>query len=1844
MKRRLISLLLALVMILTLLPVHAFAVDTANPFRDVKQGDWCYEAVQYVRVNGFFNGTTHTTFSPNDTVTRGMFVTVLGRLAGVDTASYQGKSAFTDVPEDAYFAPYVAWASKHGITTGTGDGKFSPYAYINRQQMAAFLVRYFETFGVDYTTGQNTDTTPADIDSVSPYARDEVRKLWRQGLLNGDGVNFNPAGNATRAQAAVICYRLDRTVETWYKEPGAASDRVKLDPATGLPYGQQPQKPVKPEETKPFAGGSGGSGGSGSSGSNSLFVSFYDGSRLIETISGRRGRPLGKVPSAEKASKAGAVLTGWYTDPAFTEPFYADDPIQGSQNVYAKYEELEAPEEVLTPSSFAQMDQSPDLSFRIRRVSGSVAPMDAAALKVVDGSEAVALSVVPEEAPAPEPPAEPESPEEPGTEEPPASAPAEMVCTVRGNPGFNEGCTYELTLAEGWVFVDGRTGEDKPESIRTATFSIRMAEVHNLRMNSAIKYVRDGGEAVPAENLTFTINGNSYDVLNTNSVSGMGENGTGTFTYTNASYAFEDDDILCVYMGIRPDERRTGAEASDPAAYVKVREVFGDTVTFGALDEEDQRDLYDIPDNFPILLNSSLEAGNTVSINSLDTELYALMMGAEDGTLKKAKERLSVGDFVTLYTAESFEAQRAVYGRVERVDGDTITYVSTTEDAMLHSMDLYDQLEVADGEEWVSEELQEELEALIQAQVEQSGFAEEAAELLSDVVAATDGFQENELVRQSLHYAQGASARSGGMRGFTLANRPRVKVDLLTRGSQMHFSGGVQLRITVEAKYRTPIGESSDDFLVIDLDGSFVEEVSLSPTVKAGLVKKKVWFIPVIKGVELNAILDVKNYTAFDFDAEISTTDRDGVVKGEVSRIASELEDMGKAASKAEYQESLSRLMERYTEVVSKDSDWVTLLEKNFLDQEKIVYGFCFGVKGDFVIQADMSIAIGSSLEYETGKRCIFWFKVGLFEPTSGSSVTDLIDERFGFQFYVMGKLGMRMGVKFKIYAGLGTADFASAGLTAEMGPYIKLWGFFIYTCNRYRPANSTQTAKEEQMAGALDLELGMYFSVGYEATALWVFSYSDDFGSWEIPILHAGANEFAYDCLYRPEPDESVRFYNNTNSPDGSVMKITDYARTLKCIGLQDGYRYWETLPADRFFYSLSNSNFHLDTSTGELLVTVTPPEGVHYMKCDLTVTYKGGKMAFSTYDMTTTVPLAWTDLSDRELKEYHTASVRVGNDTDGYNTVWTKKVLLGEEFDLPDEAQVREKAGWNDLKYEAGTGYGGQALKNQVITQDTVYDYQTSLRTYSVTVTGIRGGGASSRTYTAKFGEVFDFSDLAYTGGAFEKFTQVTTDAKITVDEQGSRQVMDLTRPIGPAMAQALQGGVTAQANYVDDSVTAYFSFTGVELPPIEVRTRRGEAPETAEIYRAVEEKAGELGLPSLSVRDITPAVGPIDSDTHYDVDCVRLSGARAVLSFDSNGGTVPEPINRLAGSLVTNLPQSEKAGCTFEGWYEDSSCEGERVENLEMPQEDAVLYAKWASNTYTVSFHVNGGTSTTPDAMEVAYGGQYGDLPVVKKTGERFLGWFTGQTGGEQVNSGDLVEITENQTLYAHWGERLTIGTDGSHIFSVTPAADGLVYNKQDRGEEVSWTLDSAALDSEGNPVPTDGYAFEFGGDGVIATDGRPVNAGTYDLIITRPADDTYAYFREEHKGVITIQKADWEETLWNGGKCWIEVSVSDDNYIEVQLGGDSGFMLDEVLNGTTPRCDIADVYSTGTGGLQCKLLEFAGDSAYEKEDEYGKLFYDGCPGDFAGKNQFTITLYIQGLWNYESATVGGTYDRS
>lgn len=108
---------------------------------------------------------------------------------------------------------------------------------------------------MNYGSGAPVSTTPADLDSVSPWARDAVLKLWRQGIFVGEGGSFNPTGLATRPQAATLCYRTDEAANTWYSEPGVPSDRVPVElpePSSGGGGGA-----VRHPDYAPCAGGSG---------------------------------------------------------------------------------------------------------------------------------------------------------------------------------------------------------------------------------------------------------------------------------------------------------------------------------------------------------------------------------------------------------------------------------------------------------------------------------------------------------------------------------------------------------------------------------------------------------------------------------------------------------------------------------------------------------------------------------------------------------------------------------------------------------------------------------------------------------------------------------------------------------------------------------------------------------------------------------------------------------------------------------------------------------------------------------------------------------------------------------------------------------------------------------------------------------------------------------------------------------------------------------------------------------------------------------------------------------------------------------------------------------------------------------------------------------------------------------------------------------------------------------------------------------------------------------------------------------------------------------------------------
>lgn len=117
-----------------------------NPFADVSEGDWFYEAVKYAEENGLFSGTTANTFAPNEAITRGMLVTVLWRNEGEPEVT--GTVTFADVSEDVYYTKAIVWGQQNGIILGHSDEEFAPDDFITREQFAAIMHRYADLKGV----------------------------------------------------------------------------------------------------------------------------------------------------------------------------------------------------------------------------------------------------------------------------------------------------------------------------------------------------------------------------------------------------------------------------------------------------------------------------------------------------------------------------------------------------------------------------------------------------------------------------------------------------------------------------------------------------------------------------------------------------------------------------------------------------------------------------------------------------------------------------------------------------------------------------------------------------------------------------------------------------------------------------------------------------------------------------------------------------------------------------------------------------------------------------------------------------------------------------------------------------------------------------------------------------------------------------------------------------------------------------------------------------------------------------------------------------------------------------------------------------------------------------------------------------------------------------------------------------------------------------------------------------------------------------------------------------------------------------------------------------------------
>ena len=200
--RRLLSLLSAVLIALGANSLSASAEEYSG-FDDVSETAWYGPAVRYVTEQQLFRGTGDRCFSPEASMTRGMFVTVLGRLAGVDPTRYP-VSYFRDVPSGAYYSPYVQWAASFEIVNGVGDDHFAPNAAVTREEIAAILYRFAGATGNDDTVLPGFLDFFTDGDQLHSWAKAPMEWAVSHGILAGYQGRLTPRNDSTRAQVAQI--------------------------------------------------------------------------------------------------------------------------------------------------------------------------------------------------------------------------------------------------------------------------------------------------------------------------------------------------------------------------------------------------------------------------------------------------------------------------------------------------------------------------------------------------------------------------------------------------------------------------------------------------------------------------------------------------------------------------------------------------------------------------------------------------------------------------------------------------------------------------------------------------------------------------------------------------------------------------------------------------------------------------------------------------------------------------------------------------------------------------------------------------------------------------------------------------------------------------------------------------------------------------------------------------------------------------------------------------------------------------------------------------------------------------------------------------------------------------------------------------------------------------------------------------------------------------------------------------------------------------------------------------------------------------------------------------------
>lgn len=180
--------------------------EGSKEFQDTGKHKWALDAIESMAVKGIINGKSDTTFAPTANITRAEFAALASRMLKLNENSSRD-IPFADVDNSKWYYNSVAAVYDNGLINGKSNTTFDPEGNITREEMAKIIGNILENH---HYKGQATSELAKfnDKDSVSPWAQNGAAMAVHNGIITGDAGKFNPKSNATRAETAVMLYRL----------------------------------------------------------------------------------------------------------------------------------------------------------------------------------------------------------------------------------------------------------------------------------------------------------------------------------------------------------------------------------------------------------------------------------------------------------------------------------------------------------------------------------------------------------------------------------------------------------------------------------------------------------------------------------------------------------------------------------------------------------------------------------------------------------------------------------------------------------------------------------------------------------------------------------------------------------------------------------------------------------------------------------------------------------------------------------------------------------------------------------------------------------------------------------------------------------------------------------------------------------------------------------------------------------------------------------------------------------------------------------------------------------------------------------------------------------------------------------------------------------------------------------------------------------------------------------------------------------------------------------------------------------------------------------------------------